>query len=54
VIRGTHVMPGNTDPNRVPDLQCAFDLVVLTARERFLHQMKPVLSNVKSDAVSIS
>jgi uncharacterized protein len=29
-------IPGNTDPHRVPDLQCAFNLAVLTARERFL------------------
>lgn len=29
-------IPGNADPHRVPDLQCAFNLVVLTARERFL------------------
>jgi radical SAM protein with 4Fe4S-binding SPASM domain len=29
-------IPGNTDPNRVPDLQCAFNLAVLTAREKFL------------------
>jgi sulfatase maturation enzyme AslB (radical SAM superfamily) len=29
-------IPGNTDPRRVPDLQCAYNLVVLTARERFL------------------
>ena len=29
-------LPGNSDPQRVPDLQCAFNLVVLTARERFL------------------
>ena len=28
-------IPGNTDPNRVPDLQCAFNLAVLTAREKF-------------------
>jgi hypothetical protein len=29
-------IPGNTDPNRIPDLQCAFNLAVLTAREKFL------------------
>jgi len=29
-------IPGNTDPNRVPDLQCAFNLAVLAARELFL------------------
>jgi sulfatase maturation enzyme AslB (radical SAM superfamily) len=31
-------IPGNTDPNRVPDLQCAYNLAVLTARERFLQE----------------
>jgi len=29
-------IPGNSDPHRVPDLQCAFNLAALTARERFL------------------
>jgi sulfatase maturation enzyme AslB (radical SAM superfamily) len=32
-------IPGNTDPNRVPDLQCAFNLAVLTARELFLREV---------------
>ena len=29
-------IPGNTDPNRVPDLACAVNLVLLAARDRFL------------------
>jgi sulfatase maturation enzyme AslB (radical SAM superfamily) len=29
-------IPGNDDPHRVPDLQCAYNLVVLTGRQRFL------------------
>jgi sulfatase maturation enzyme AslB (radical SAM superfamily) len=28
-------IPGNTDPNRVPDLQCALSLVLLTCRQHF-------------------
>jgi sulfatase maturation enzyme AslB (radical SAM superfamily) len=32
-------IPGNTDPNRIPDLQCAFNLAVLTARELFLREV---------------
>jgi sulfatase maturation enzyme AslB (radical SAM superfamily) len=28
-------IPGNTDPYRVPDIQCAFNLAILTAREQF-------------------
>jgi radical SAM protein with 4Fe4S-binding SPASM domain len=32
-------IPGNTDPHRVPDLQCAFNLAVLTARELFLREI---------------
>jgi sulfatase maturation enzyme AslB (radical SAM superfamily) len=31
-------IPGNTDPNRVPDLQCAFNLAVLAARDLFLQK----------------
>jgi sulfatase maturation enzyme AslB (radical SAM superfamily) len=31
-------IPGNTDPDLVPDLQCAFNLVVLSARELFLKE----------------
>jgi uncharacterized protein len=31
-------IPGNTDPHRIPDLQCAFNLAVLTARRRFLEE----------------
>ncbi len=31
-------IPGNTDPNRVPDLQCALNLAVLAARELFLQE----------------
>lgn len=30
--------PGNTDPNRVPDFQCAYNLVSLKYRERFPFQ----------------
>jgi len=29
-------IPDNTDPNRVPDIQCAINLVLLAAREHFL------------------
>jgi len=29
-------VPGNSDPNRVPDMPCALNLVLLAARERFL------------------
>lgn len=32
-------IPGNTDPNRVPDLACATNLVVLAARQQFLHDL---------------
>ena len=31
-------IPGNTDPNRVPDLPCALNLAVLAARELFLQE----------------
>ena len=40
-------IPGNTDPNRVPDLPCALNLAVLAARELFLqeaHSDKPVIA----------
>jgi sulfatase maturation enzyme AslB (radical SAM superfamily) len=30
--------PGNTDPNRIPDFQCAYNLVSLKYRERFPYQ----------------
>lgn len=33
-------IPGNTDPNRVPDLQCALNLAVLSARELFLQETR--------------
>lgn len=32
-------IPGNTDPNRVPDLACAVNLVLLAARDRFLERV---------------
>ena len=32
-------IPGNTDPDLVPDLQCAFNLAVLSARELFLEEI---------------
>jgi len=31
-------IPDNTDPNRIPDLQCALNLAVLTARESFIRE----------------
>jgi hypothetical protein len=43
-------IPGNRDPDRVPDFPCAFNLVALEARERFLRRArsqrppKPALS----------
>jgi len=33
-------IPGNDDPNRVPDLPCALNLVLLAARERFLENTR--------------
>ena len=33
-------IPGNTDPHRVPDLQCALNLAVLSARELFLREVQ--------------
>jgi sulfatase maturation enzyme AslB (radical SAM superfamily) len=41
-------IPGNTDPHRVPDLQCAFNLAVLTARERFLEATQEVIPAARS------
>ncbi len=41
-------IPGNTDPNRVPDLQCAFNLAVLTARERFLEATQALETAARS------
>jgi sulfatase maturation enzyme AslB (radical SAM superfamily) len=35
-------MPGNTDPDRVPDHQCAFNLVTRAWRERFPVQATPL------------
>ncbi len=34
-------IPGNTDPNRVPDIQCATNLALLAARESFFEQVQP-------------
>lgn len=34
--------PGNTDPNRIPDFQCAYNLVSLKYRERFPIQPGPM------------
>ncbi len=41
-------VPGNSDPHRVSDLECAFNLVTLKYRDRFLEDAAPasVLSNV--------
>lgn len=33
-------IPGNRDPDRVPDFTCAFNLVALEARERFLRRAR--------------
>jgi hypothetical protein len=33
--------PGNTDPDRIPDFQCAYNLVSLEYRERFPVQPGP-------------
>jgi radical SAM protein with 4Fe4S-binding SPASM domain len=33
-------IPDNTDPHRIPDLQCAFNLTVLTAREQFFREIE--------------
>ena len=41
-------IPGNTDPNRVPDLQCAFNLAVLAARDLFLQKSQSDDSAVAS------
>ena len=41
----TGLIPGNTDPNRVPDLQCAFSRVSLAWRDRFPPQ--PSLEGVR-------
>jgi sulfatase maturation enzyme AslB (radical SAM superfamily) len=41
-------IPGNTDPHRVPDLQCAFNLAVLTAREHFLEATQEVIPAARS------
>jgi sulfatase maturation enzyme AslB (radical SAM superfamily) len=35
-------IPENTDPDRVPDFGCAFNLVALSCRERFPRQPNPV------------
>jgi sulfatase maturation enzyme AslB (radical SAM superfamily) len=39
-------IPGNTDPNRVPDLACAVNLVLLAARDRFLESLPSASTNV--------
>ena len=44
-------IPGNTDPNRVPDLQCAFNLAVLAARDLFLQKSQSDDSVVASTTV---
>jgi radical SAM protein with 4Fe4S-binding SPASM domain len=41
-------IPGNSDPHRVPDLQCAFNLAVLTARERFLEATQELETAARS------
>jgi sulfatase maturation enzyme AslB (radical SAM superfamily) len=41
-------IPGNTDPHRVPDLQCAYNLVVLTGRQRFLEATQELESAARS------
>jgi sulfatase maturation enzyme AslB (radical SAM superfamily) len=41
----TGLIPGNTDPNRVPDFQCAFSRVSLAWRDRFPPQ--PSLEDVR-------
>ena len=41
--------PGNTDPHRIPDFQCAYNLVSLKYRERFPFQ-PTALERITGDA----
>ncbi len=41
-------IPGNTNPHKVPDLQCAFNLVLLSCLEGFLTAATPAAQHRKS------
>ena len=41
-------IPGNTDPHRVPDQQCAFNLVLLSCLEHFLTTASPAAQHRQS------